>query len=116
MDGDSDGIAGRRGGETMTAIYLCARYGRRAEMAQIAARLRTLGYTITSRWHDDPQETLDKVILQDVYEMTARNIADECLDDILKATHLLSFSEPPGITSTRGGRHFEAGAAYLAGK
>ncbi len=35
-------------------FYLMARYGRRAEMLQVASELEAMGHTVTSRWGKPP--------------------------------------------------------------
>lgn len=99
----------------MTAYYLAGRYGRRLELADYADQLRALGHQVTSRWlngqlhgHELEVETdggPDKV------PEIARRLAEEDAEDVAFADVVLSFTEPPHSTASRGGRHVNFGMA-----
>jgi len=91
-----------------TKVYLCARFGRRAELRGYRATLRVDGYHCTSRWLDDPEPDTDA------------DRAAHCVADVLDADVLIAFSEAPAEYSivpyaARGGRHVELGIAYGCG-
>jgi hypothetical protein len=69
--------------------------------------LRAAGHEVTSRWHSgtigEPRLELDDPRLRD------RALDD--LNDLYHADTLLAF----GQAGSRGGRHFEAGAAFAIG-
>lgn len=86
-------------------IYLAATYGQMLEMRNIASKLRDAGHEITARWIDGKEEGQTK-------GFGARmDIAD-----IDYADTIISFTLAPHTLHTGGGRHFEMGYAYCAGK
>lgn len=92
-------------------VYLAARYSRHPEMQEYAAKLRDVGFEITSRWingsHllDDPASVPDRAVL-----------AQHDWADMMRADVVVSFTEGPDSSYARGGRHVEFGAALAAGK
>lgn len=92
-------------------IYLCGRYGRKAELLEYAAILAAESHEITSRWLYD--EYLDDDVL------TPDELRSGALDDMhdLRLCDLLIvFSEPEDSPWGRGGRHFEHGYGTALGK
>lgn len=99
----------------MTAFYLAARYGRREELVEYAEELRALGHQVTSRWlrgdhQADELETERDGGCERVPEIAVR-FAEEDLEDLAFADVVVSFTEPPRSTASRGGRHVEFGMA-----
>lgn len=92
----------------MARIYLAARYGRRAEMQNIARALEAFGHLVTARWVRGAHEA--EGVEQSV------QFALEDLQDVEAADTLVAFTELPGTTGKmRGGRHVEFGYALKAG-
>ena len=82
-------------------IYLSARFGQAEEMRNVRAELTKLGHTVTSRWIDGLLKENAEAARQD-------------LEDIRQADAVLLFTDH--TPSYEGGRHFETGYAYAAGK
>ena len=93
-------------------IYLCSRYSRRLEMVAVAAELRKLGHEITSRWILGEHEALDGK----ASPAMRQRFAEEDIEDLRAADRVICFTEVEGSPYGRGGRHWEAGAAYMLGK
>lgn len=92
-------------------IYLAARYSRHPEMRRCREDLEALGHTVTSRWiNGDYQMSNDSAD-----EDQARRFAEEDWDDLAGADCVISFTEPPRSTNSRGGRHVEFGIALGRG-
>jgi hypothetical protein len=92
-------------------LYLAARYSRRTELKKHAARLKKLGYKITSRWlsgHDHPWVNKKSKVWE--------NFAVIDLEDVDAADAVVSFTHPRGTPVTGGGRHVEFGYGYSKGK
>lgn len=94
----------------MTAVYIAAAYGRRAEMDTYADELRSLGVRVTSRWLSGEHEAADA----DPGTL-ARQFAQDDIADLLAADTLVTFTEPPRSSASRGGRHVEFGIALVSG-
>jgi hypothetical protein len=92
-------------------IYLCARYGRKDEMAGHAARLEAEGHDITSSWVHDPPSDSDFGLPEH-----ANRHAHRDLDDLAMADAIICFTEPEGSPFSRGGRHVEWGFALAQEK
>lgn len=86
-------------------LYLAARFGRRAEMEQIADRLKSLGFDITARWVYGGEDGL-----------TRAQIAMLDLEDVDRADVVVSFTHPRGTLTSGGGRHVEYGYALAKNK
>lgn len=100
----------------MTRFYLAARYGRREELVDYAADLVQRGHAVTSRWlaGGHQAEALDAGGAGDPGRWPldeAVRFAQEDIDDLLRADAVVSFTEEPRATSSRGGRHVEFGMA-----
>jgi hypothetical protein len=91
-------------------IYLCARFGRQAELRDHRATLQALGYHVTSHWLDEPDEAPAPPPLD-----LERRLALRDIEDLLASDTLLAFTEDagPGAGRGRGGRHVELGMALL---
>lgn len=96
-------------------IYLAARYSRRDELRAVAAALRRLGHTITSRWLDTTWEHGDDKGSSAAPPEYREKHAIEDLVDILLADVFITFTEQPR-SGGRGGRHVEFGAALATSK
>ena len=97
----------------MGVTYLAARYSRRLELCDYRADLEARGHSVPARWllgnhqvEDLTSANEDSHVFPDEQ---AQKFAEEDLEDIVCATSLIAFSEPPGTGPTRGGRHFELG-------
>lgn len=91
----------------MRRIYLAARYSRYEEMAEYAARLRTIGYVVQAEWITGAHHNTDSA-----------QCAIIDYEEVLGADIVISFTEPPGEVAGRGrgGRHVEFGIAFALGK
>ncbi len=89
-------------------FYLCARYGRRQEMATHAAELHSLGHQVVSRWILGRHEAADGD--------TTRwaDFAEEDIDDVRRCEALVAFTETGAYP--RGSRHVEFGMALAQEK
>lgn len=97
------------------SVYLAARYSRYPEMQQVRSLLDALGYTVTSRWINGGHE-LTKEGSTEAHEAERIRYAQEDMADLLAADIVISFTEEPRTTKTRGGRHVEFGVALATGK
>lgn len=97
------------------SVYLAARYSRYPEMQQVRSLLDALGYTVTSRWINGGHE-LTKEGSTEAHEAERIRYAQEDMADLLAADIVISFTEEPRTTKTRGGRHVEFGAALALRK
>jgi nucleoside 2-deoxyribosyltransferase len=86
-------------------IYLAALFSRRAEMEQIADRLKAEGFEITARWVYGGEDGL-----------TRTEIALLDLEDVDQADVVMSFTHPYGTATSGGGRHVEFGYALAKSK
>lgn len=93
-------------------IYLAARYARMQEMQRYANSLRMKGHIITSQWIDGAEERSE----DKGDESLAQKAARMDISDVLSADTIIFFGEPRGSTNRGGGRWFELGLAYQAGK
>lgn len=97
-------------------VYLAAAFSRREEISRIAARLRSKGLNITSRWLDVKKERLENAFMD--------------VEDVRRADFLVRFTDndknTPGILDSTGvsyvptrfisgARHFETGLAWERG-
>lgn len=97
-------------------FYLAARYSRYPEMQEVAARIREMGHTVTSRWIRGDHEMRDGLSME-ASNTERERFAKEDLHDLMQADCIVSFTEPPRVPSVaRGGRHVEFGLAYAANK
>lgn len=89
----------------MKKIYLAALFSRRAEMEEIANKLRSYGYHVCSRWVFGGEDGL-----------TREQISLVDIEDVDKCDVLISFTHPRGSMTSGGGRHVEFGYAMARGK
>ena len=99
----------------MKKIYLASRYGRREELKGYRNVLESMGYKITSRWLNGNHEIKDGQSEQ-VSDKLRVKFAEEDWADLLEADIVISFTEIPRSTNSRGGRHVEFGAGLALGK
>jgi len=89
-------------------FYLAARYSRRLELCGYRKQLEDLRHTVTSRWlhgnHQADDDTLGS-------GGAAERFATEDIHDLMRAQIVISFTEHPRSSKTRGGRHVEFGVA-----
>lgn len=102
------------GGQTRK-IYLASRYSRFPEMQKVREDLTAAGYTVTSNWINGGNE-LTKEGSTEAHEAERVRYAQEDFADLLAADCVISFTEIPRETKTRGGRHVEHGMALALGK
>ena len=97
-------------------IYLAARYSRLEELREYRDTLEEAGCIVTSRWLDNKanQRANAEAVERAVHEipLEAWVFAVEDIQDIRACDILLSFTEKPKATRTRGGRHVEFGIAW----
>lgn len=96
-------------------IYLASRYSRAPELRKYRDHLRDMGHEVTSRWLDGGHEIKSGGSDQAANSERGR-FAQEDWADMLAADCVISFTEEPRKTNTRGGRHVEFGGAMALGK
>jgi hypothetical protein len=92
-------------------IYLASRYSRIEEMQQVRSDLSERGHYITSRWIDGNHQISDSGLSSLAKEKMRIRLVEEDIHDILTADTIISFTEKPRSTNSRGGRHAEFGLA-----
>ena len=92
-------------------IYLAARYTRYPELQGYRADLEGAGHTVTSRWINGNHQITDAGLSAQAKEEERIRFAQEDRDDLEAADCVISFTEVPRTTATRGGRHVELGMA-----
>lgn len=97
-------------------IYLASRYSRFDEMQGIRVVLQAMGHTVTSRWIDGDHQINDAGLSDEAKAAERTRFAAEDWEDLLAAHCVISFTEPPRATNSRGGRHVEYGAALATNK
>lgn len=106
-------------------VYLAARYSRRVEILGYAEELRAAGHEVTSRWLNgshqisttgaplgDAGEALvegDDGGMSEKAKRLRAGFVQEDVTDMLAASVIVSFTEPPRTVHNRGGRHVEFG-------
>lgn len=96
-------------------IYLASRYSRAPELREIRRQLEMMGHEVTSRWLNGGHEIKPGGSDQAADEERER-FAIEDWADMEGADCVISFTEEPRQTNTRGGRHVEFGGAVALGK
>lgn len=113
-------------------IYLAARYSRREELCGYRQQLRDIGHDVQARWLDGKHQLSDAgTPIGDNGEALVEGVDDGstqvqnaalrskfALDDWLDVTVadlVISFTEPPRSSASRGGRHVEFGVALQKG-
>lgn len=94
----------------MANIYLAARYSRFPEMQKVREDLNEIGHSVTSRWINGGHE-LTKEGSSEASAVARTKYAMEDMSDLRSANYVISFTEEPRTTKTRGGRHVEFGLA-----
>jgi len=97
-------------------VYLASRYSRFPEMQAVREQLHALGHVVTSRWIDGDHQINDQGLSDEAKAEERTRFAQEDWDDLLAADWVISFTEEPRATNSRGGRHVEYGAALALGK
>ena len=102
-------------------VYLAARYSRREELNWYKRDLEQRGHKVTSRWLLGGHQISDAALQDDHgdqgFEASERQrFAQEDWEDLVAADVVISFTETPRSSSSRGGRHVEFGAALALGK
>lgn len=87
-------------------IYIAAKYSRREELRGLLARVEALGHECTSTWIRNGEDS----------EAQWRESAELDVADVRRAEALLFVGQPRGSENRGGGRWFEFGLAWGAGK
>ncbi len=96
-------------------IYLASRYSRARQLRQCRKDLETINHSVTSRWIDGGHELTKEGSTEAAHKERTR-FAVEDWEDMLRADCVVSFTEEPRTTKTRGGRHVEFGGALALDK
>jgi len=91
--------------------YICASFTRRGECVCLAAWLKTMGHTVTSKWVYDGDDVTDDGVWADMDDEQQADWAASNLDGIDEADAIVIITEHPGSEYVRGGRHVETGYA-----
>lgn len=97
-------------------IYLASRYSRFQEMQVYRNDLSLVGHDVTSRWINGNHQISDDGLSAQAAEAERIRFAQEDRSDLMAADCVISFTEIPRETKTRGGRHVEFGIALALGK
>jgi hypothetical protein len=97
-------------------IYLASRYSRLEEMQLVSQVLGSMGHEVTSRWIMGGHQISDRGLNEGAQETLRQRFAVEDLEDVVAAECVISFTEEPRSSLTRGGRHVEFGLALGLGK
>ena len=97
-------------------IYLAARYSRHNELQTYAKNLMMQGHDVTSRWIWGNHQIDDKGLSAEAQRSERNRFAQEDFDDLMKADIVISFTEIPRSSNSRGGRHVEFGIALATNK
>lgn len=100
----------------MSLIYLASRYSRYPEMQKVRDELEALGHVITSRWINGDHQIDDAGLSVQAKEEERVRFATEDVSDLVRADIVVSFTEAPRSSNSRGGRHVEHGMALALGK
>jgi len=97
-------------------IYLASRYSRFPEMRGYRSELEKAGFEVTSRWINGNHQIDDAGLSIQAKEAERLRFAQEDYDDLRAADVVISFTEAPRSSNSRGGRHVEHGMAVALGK
>jgi nucleoside 2-deoxyribosyltransferase len=97
-------------------IYLASRYSRYPEMQAYAAQLGRMGHEVTSRWINGDHQIDDAGLSLQAKAAERIRFAQEDQADLVAADCVISFTEQPRSTNSRGGRHVEHGMAIALRK
>ena len=97
-------------------IYLAARYSRHKELQKYAHQLISQGHDITSRWIWGDHQIDDKGLSLEAKRSERERFAKEDFEDLIQSDLVLSFTEEPRSSNSRGGRHVEYGLALALKK
>ena len=98
-------------------VYLAARYGRREELCGYKADLESRGHQVPARWLLGDHQVHGLEAAQAVERggavpaPQARLFAEDDMADLLASDVVISFTELPRTSASRGGRHVEFGVA-----
>lgn len=96
-------------------VYLAARYSRREELCEHRSILESADWFVTSRWLNGNHQVTDDGLSAEGTREPRTRFAQEDYEDVCASDILISFTEPPRSTSSRGGRHVEFGLALGLG-
>jgi nucleoside 2-deoxyribosyltransferase len=86
-------------------FYIAAKYARRFELRALRDALQAMGHPVTSQWLDNAEESKGQAAA-----------AEMDVADVLEADAIVFMGEPRGSQNSGGGRWFELGVAFQAGK
>ena len=89
---------------------------RREELCGYVADLAALGHSVTSRWLNGNHQIDDAGLSVEAKQEERTRFALEDWEDLCSAEIVISFTEPPRSSNSRGGRHVEYGAALALGR
>lgn len=89
-------------------VYLAARYSRQTEMREVARELEDMGYEMSCRWISGDHQIKDGLCPDEELQERIR-FALEDYHDVVASNIIISFTEVPRSSTTRGGRHVEFG-------
>lgn len=92
-------------------IYLAARYSRFKEMQKVRADLEAIGHIVSSRWINGDHNLDEHCTSEEKLRLVHEDIEDLC-----RADCVMSFTEVPRATNSRGGRHVEFGIGLVLDK
>ena len=97
-------------------FYLAGCFARRGELRVYAHQIRELGHDVVSSWLATPDTVSDAAWYATANENAIVAEAHRDLYDVHAADVLICFTDREGIDHSRGGHHFETGAALGWGK
>ena len=101
----------------MNKVYFASRYSRHLEMQEYCRIItRDSNSIVTSRWIWGNHQIDDKGLSQETRQEERERFAREDYEDLMNADLVISFTEVPRSTNSRGGRHVEFGIALGCGK
>lgn len=97
-------------------IYLASRYSRREELLGYREDIERLGlHVVTSRWLNGNHQIDDCGLSNAAKAKERERFASEDFEDVATSHLVISFTESPRSTISRGGRHVEHGIALGKG-
>ncbi len=113
---ERSGANGRKIMKHRSRIYLAARYSRREELCRYREQIEAIersdvSFKVVARWLDGNHQVDDRGLSVEGESSERERFARENVADVASAYMVISFTETPRSTSSRGGRHVEMGIA-----